>query len=94
MYRDKVFKAEIRKDPGYQQIIDAKVQDCFVGKGGQKLKSDDVLANVHDVIESKNTHSDIKQDFLNAVLRHAEDQRPDLDLEIKVLHATVLGVPM
>jgi hypothetical protein len=94
VYRDKVFKAEIRKDPGYQQIIDAKVQDCFVGKGGQKLKSDDVLANVHDVIESKNTHSDIKQDFLNAVLRHAEDQRPDLDLEIKVLHATVLGVPM
>ena len=53
-----------------------------------------MLANVHDVIESKNTHSDIKQDFLNAVLRHAEDQRPDLDLEIKVLHATVLGVPM
>jgi hypothetical protein len=92
-YRNKVFKAEIRKDPGYQQIIDVKVQDCFVGKGGKKLKSD-VLANVRDVIESKNTHSDIKQDFLNAVLRYAEDQRPDLDLEIKVLHATVLGVPM
>ena len=95
VYRHSGFKSEIRKDTGYQKIIDAEVQDCFVGKDGQKLKSDDVLANVRAVIESEHTHSDIKQDFLNSAVRYAKDRGIALpDPEIQALSSTVLGGPM
>ena len=95
MYRNSGFKSEIRKDPGYQKIIDAKVQDCFVGKEGEKLNIDDVLANVRTVIVSAHTNGDIKQDFLGSVLRYAKSQGIILpDLEIQSLRSIILGGPL
>lgn len=95
VYRNVEFKAAIRNDPGYKEIIDAKVRDCFVGKDRQKLELNVALANVRAVIEFRHAHSDIKQDFLNTVLRYAETQKIALpSSEIEALRAIVLGGPM
>jgi hypothetical protein len=95
VYRNSTFKSEIRNDPGYQKIIDAKAQDCFVDQDKKERNNDDVLANVRAGIESAHTNGDIKQDFLSSVLRYADSQGIVLpDPEIQALRSMVLGGPL
>lgn len=88
VYSHSGFKTEIRKDPGYQKIIAAKVKDCFVDKS---VRPESVRA----VIDDWKTQSDIKQDFLSAVEKYAKANKIVLpDLELKSLWSIVLGGPL